>query len=175
VKLALLRLTVSVLLLPLTLSLVLAKNTTVGIYAIVDHVMFEPNDCVRISGIFVVPVRMSSGDYQKPQRGYLYLTIEPGAEKAIRREWNDLKAIAGSGNVVAFGQYWVPNPYDPQGNPHHPLEVTVHQESEIGATPDVYPIPLPGGIKRAEALAHDEDRDPDADKITVQLQEAWRR
>lgn len=173
-KLALLRLTVSVLLLPLTLSSVLAKNTTVAIYGIVSRVTFEPNDCVRISGIFVVPVHMSSGDYQKPQRGYLYLKFEPDAEQAIRREWNDLKAIAGSGKVVAFGQYWVPNPYDPQGNPHHSLEVTVHPESEIGATPDVYPIPLPGGVTKAEALAHGEDSDPDADKITTQLQEAWR-
>jgi hypothetical protein len=174
VKLALLRVTVSVLLLPLSLSSALAKNTTVGIYAIVSQVMFEPNDCVRISGIFVVPVRMSSGAYQKPQRGYLYLTFEPGAEQAIRRDWNELKAIAGSGHVVAFGQYWVPNPYDPQGNPHHSLEVTVHPESEIGATPDVYPIPLPGGVTKTEALVHDEDRDPDVDKITAQLQEVWR-
>ena len=147
-KLALLRFTVLVLLVPFLFSSVLAKNTTVGIYAIVSRVTESSPNSIKISGIFVVPVRMSSGDYQKPQSGYLYFTIEPGTEETVRRDWNELKAIAGTGNVVAFGQYWVPNPYDPQGNPHHSLEVTVHSDSEIGATPDVYPIPLAGGVMK---------------------------
>src|SRR2546430_9639893 len=36
----------------------------------------------------------------------------------------------------------ISNPHDPQGNPHHSLEVTVHAEGESSPTPDVYPIPL---------------------------------
>ena len=180
-KPALLLVAVSVILLSASLTSVLAKGTTVGIYAIVGQVKFEPNEsspnCVRISGVFVVPVRMSSGRYQKPQRGYLYLKIVPGAEQVTRNDWNELKAIAGSGSVVAFGDYWVPNPDDPHGNPHHSLEVTVHAEGESGATPDVYPIPRPGGVKKAEAIGHNADcdhGDPDAEKIADQLQEAWR-
>jgi hypothetical protein len=178
VKIALLLVVFSVILLSVSPSAVLAKNTTVGIYAIVSQVTFEPNgnspNFVRISGLFVVPVRMSSGSYQKPQRGYLYFKIAPGAEQATRRDWNELKAIEGSGKVIAFGQYWVPNPDDPQGNPHHSLGVTVHAEGESGATPDVYPISLPGGVAKADAIVHTVDHDPDADKIAEQLQEVSR-
>jgi hypothetical protein len=174
-KPALLLVAVSFLLLSLTLSSVLAKNATVGIYAIVDKVTFEPDgsspDYVRISGVFVVPVRLSSGSYQKPQRGYLYFRIAPGTEQATRRDWNELKATAGSGNEVAFGQYWVPNPDDPQGNPHHSREVVVHAEGD-SATSDVYPLPRPGGVTKVDAMVHDVNRDPDVEKIAAQLQEA---
>jgi hypothetical protein len=174
VKTALLLVAVSVILLSVSLGTALAKNTTVGIYAIVSQVAFEPNGTspnrVRISGVFVVPVRMSSGSYQKPQRGYLYFRIAPGAGQATRRDWNELKTIEGSGEVVAFGQYWVPNRDDPQGNPHHSLEVTVHAEGESGATPDVYPIALARGVTRAEAIVRNVDHDPDADNIGEQLQ-----
>ena len=139
---------------------------------------FEPDgsspNFVRISGVFVVPVRLSSGSYRSPQRGYLYSRIAPGTEQAARRDWSELKAVAGSGKVVAFGQYWVPNPDDPQGNPHHSLEVRVHAEGD-SATPDVYPIPQPGGVTKADAMVHDADHDPDVDKIAAQLQEASHR
>lgn len=174
----LLFLAVSVILLSVSISSVLAKCATLGIYAIVDKVTFEPNgsdpNCIRIAGVFVVPFRMSSGGYQKPQRGYLYLKIAPGAEETTRRDWNELKAVAGSGKVVAFGYYWVPNPNDPQGNPHHSLEVTVHAEGS--PTPDVYPIPLPG-VRKGEAIVHNPEiaqTDCNADKIVEQLQEVLR-
>jgi hypothetical protein len=114
---------------------------------------------------------LSSGNYQKPQRGYLYFRIAPGREQATRRDWNELKAAAGAGNVVAFGQYWVPNPDDPQGNPHHSLEVAVHVEGD-SATPDVYPLPQTGGVTKVDAMVHDDNRDPDVAKIAAQLQEA---
>ena len=48
---------------------VFAKNASIGIYAVVDEVTFEPDgaspDLVRISGVFVVP--MSSGHYETPR------------------------------------------------------------------------------------------------------------
>lgn len=177
-KPALFRVAVSVILLSALLSSVLAKGTTVGIYAIVSQVTFELNENspngVRISGVFVVPDRMSSGRYQKPQRGYLYLKAVPGAEQATRQDWNALKAIAGSGSVVAFGDYWVPSPDDQRwGNPHHLLEVTVHAEGESGATPDVY-IPRQGGVMKVEAIVHNAYCDRDADKIAEQLRETSR-
>jgi hypothetical protein len=76
---------------------VIAKNVSIGIYAIVDQMTFEPDDgspnSVRISGIFVVPVRMSSGNYHRPQRGYLYFRIAPGTEQD--RIWSVLGAEPG--------------------------------------------------------------------------------
>jgi hypothetical protein len=155
---------------------VIAKNASIGIYAIVDQVTFEPNDVsphsVRISGIFVVPVPMSSGNYRSPQRGYLYFRIAPGREQATQRDWSELKTLAGSGKVVGFGQYWVPNADDPQGNPHHSLEVTVHAEGDL-ATPDIYPLPRLQGV--AEVKAGDKDSDPHSDEIAAQLRETAHR
>jgi hypothetical protein len=166
----------STLLLLLPLNSVIAKNASIGIYAIVDQLTFEPAtgppNSVRISGIFVVPVLMSSGNYRSPQRGYLYFRIAPGTEQATRRDWSELNTLAGSGKVVGFGQYWVPNPDDPQGNPHHSLEVTVHAKGDL-ATPDVYPLPRLEGV--TEVKASDKDHDPHSDKIAAQLRETAHR
>jgi hypothetical protein len=152
---------------------VFAKNVTVGIYAVIDQVTFEPEgssaNLIRISGVFVVPFPMSSGNYKAPQRGYLCFRIRPGMEEATRKDWTELKAMAGTGQVVGFAQYWVPNPRDPFGNPHRSLEAKVHTGNEA-ASPDVYPLPnLKGIVKR-----RDKD-DPAFDAIAAQLQEASHR
>jgi len=147
-----------------------AKNGTIGIYAVVDQVTFEPDgpsaNLVRISGLFVVPVPMSSGEYRTPQRGYLYFRISPGMEAAIRKDWSELKAIAGTGQTVGFAQYWMPNPNDPFSS--RSLEVRVHNEGDA-ASADVYPLPHPNGIVRNGGK-----RDPDFDYIDAQLQKASR-
>lgn len=154
---------------------VIAKNVSIGIYAIVDNVTFEPNssspDFVRISGVFVVPVPMSSGSYRRPQRGFLYFRIAPGKEQATRRDWSELRTVAGTGKVVGFGQYWVPNSDDPNGNPHHSLEVKVYVQDD-GSTPDVYPIPQPEGIRKIDALVHDAHYDRNVDEIVTELRDA---
>jgi hypothetical protein len=121
----------------------IAKNSGVGIYAIVDTVAFEPDktspERVRIDGVFVVPIRMSSGDYAPPKRGFLYFKTVPGREKAARRDWAALTSVAGTGEVIGFAYYWVPGPHDPGGNPHHSLEVTVHSNGSA-ASPADYPL-----------------------------------
>jgi hypothetical protein len=71
---------------------------------------------------------MSSGSFRSPERGYLYFRAVPGAEQAARKDWKQLKALAGSGEVAGFAFYWVPNPRDPGGNPHHSLEASVHKD-----------------------------------------------
>jgi hypothetical protein len=161
----------AVLLLSLAPAAVFAKNVSIGIYAVIDQVTFEPDgaspNLVRISGVFVVPIPMSSGDYRTPQRGYLYFRIRPAMEQASRRDWNQLKSIAGTGQVVGFAQYWVPNPGDPSG--YHSLEVTVHADHDA-ASPDAYPSPNLKGI-----VKHRRRGDPDFDKIRAQLQKASRR
>ena len=126
-----------------------AMNTTaspitlVGIYAIVDKVALEPDmtspERVRIDGTFVVPIRMSSGYYAPPKRGFMYFKTVAGRENAARRDWAALTSVAGTGEVIGFAYYWVPNPRDPAGNPHHSLEVTVHSDGSA-ASPDDYPL-----------------------------------
>lgn len=143
-----------------------AKGTGVGIYAVIDQVTFDqdgpPPNLVRISGVFIVPVPMSSGAYKAPQRGYLYFRIPPGAEQAVRKEWNELKTVAGTGQVVGFAFFFVPNPSDPWGNPHHALEVKVHTDGDA-TPPDIYPILHPKGVVKAG------DQDIFDGKVAAQL------
>jgi hypothetical protein len=144
-----------------------AKDNIVGIYGIVDRVVLEPAgsapERVQIWGVFVVPMPMSSGDYKPPQRGVLYFSI-PGREESARKEWAELKTFAGTGQILGFTQYWVPNPKDPQGNPHKSLEVYVHQPQKLGS-PEVYPLGV--GI-----LKINDGQGPDFEKqIVAQLRD----
>lgn len=157
--------------LALTSTVAFAKRGSIGIYAIVDKVEFEPDEnspeLVRISGLFVVPVPMSSGQYKAPQRGYLYFRIEPGMERAARREWANLKSLAGTGQAIGFAQYWVAHPVNKFGNPHHSLEVRVHPEGEVLVTPEVYPLSHARGI-----VKNGDADDPDFDRIVALLKAA---
>jgi hypothetical protein len=151
----------------------IAKGGTIGIYAVIDQVTFEPEgpspNLVRISGVFVIPRPMTSGSYESAQRGYIYFRIPPGMEEAARKDWNELRTAAGTGRVIGFCQYWVPNPADPSypghggGNPHRALEVHVHADGEA-ASPEVYPLPHSKGIVKAG-----DQNDPGFDKITAEL------
>ncbi len=151
------------------LAKVLAKNGSIGIYAVIDRVTFEPNgtspDTVRITGVFVVPKPMSSGEYLAPQRGYISLRMPPGEylAPAIRNDWKALSAAAGTGQVVGFGQYWVPNPNDRYGNPHNVLLVRVRADDKP-APWDAYPLPHPRGIIKTGDAA-----DPEFKSIAAKL------
>lgn len=142
-------------LLSLAPRIVMAKGNSIGIYAVVDQVTFDQNgaspNTIRISGVFVLPVPMSSGGYKPPQRGYLYFRVPPEVEQAAltRKDWAQLKTVAGTGKVVGFAFYWVPNPNDPYGNPHHSLEEVSVQTGGDAAPPDVYPLSHPKGIVQA--------------------------
>jgi len=82
----------------------------VGVYGIVEKVVFEPNETspqrVQVWGAFAVATKNNPNDYQPAQRGYLYYTLTPGKEDLAKREWNDLKSVAGTGQPVAFSVRW---------------------------------------------------------------------
>jgi hypothetical protein len=149
---------------------VFAKNVSIGIYGVIERLTFEPSSeaptLVRISGVFVVPVPVSSGEYRAPQRGYIYFRARLGLEEECRRDWSAFEKAAGTGQVVGFTQYWVPNPNDPSGNPHYSLEVTVHGD-DAAASPDPYPLPHRKGV-----VMQGDKSDPDFDKIAAQLLKA---
>ena len=108
----------------------------IGVYALVDKVAFEPNadkpERIRISGVFSVAMDTpdNSTVYSAPQRGYLYFTL-PGLpsvnQDLARREWADLKSIAGTRQIVGFGSSW------------H-TKVRVRKPDEDAKAPDEYPI-----------------------------------
>ena len=49
------------------------------------------------------PIAQRGDEYLRPERGYLYYTLTPGKEDICRKEWADLKAVAGTGQGVGFG------------------------------------------------------------------------
>src|SRR5262245_4157276 len=94
---------------------VLTASGPVGVYAVLEKVVFEPNEAnaekVQLWGAFAfvdggISVNAATS---KPQRGYLYFTLPTSSTEAetkiARTEWSDLKAIAGTGQVVAFGNW----------------------------------------------------------------------
>jgi hypothetical protein len=83
----------------------------VGIYALVEKVVLEPSEGkperAQVWGVFRLAKPRAGGDeYQKPAHGYLYYSLASGKEDETRREWADLKEVAGTGQVIAFsGRY----------------------------------------------------------------------
>ena len=63
----------------------------------------------RCWGVFSLANPNDRNSYRPAARGYLYLKIERNPE-ATRNEWNDLKQVAGSGEVVAFLGRFSPGP-----------------------------------------------------------------
>jgi hypothetical protein len=113
-----------------------------GVYALVDKVTFEPNaekpERIRISGVFIAAKETpdNSTVYGDPQRGYLYLALsrtkadvaqQDVNDALARREWSDLKSMAGTRQVVGFGTSWF-------------NRVHVRKADEEAKTPDVYPM-----------------------------------
>jgi hypothetical protein len=101
-----------------------------GIYARVDKVVFEPNttapERIQIWGAFAVATKGNRNTYDPPQRGYLYYSLKPGSEDICKKEWADIKAVAGSGRIIAFA------------GREHPGRVRKAQDKPVD--PDVYPL-----------------------------------
>jgi hypothetical protein len=145
-----------------------AKNGNIGIYGIVNKVVLEPDENaperIQIWGLFAVPVPISSGLYRAPRRGILYFSLPSDKKKIAIKEWAELKRLAGSGQILGFAEYWVPNPNDPQGNPHTSLVVHVHEDVPLGS-PDPYPLGI-GVLKIDEHKPEDYEK-----KLITQLKE----
>jgi hypothetical protein len=78
----------------------------VGVYARVEKIVMEPNDQaperIQVWGAFSIAAQGNPNDYEPSGRGYLYFALPANAALAVS-EWRDLKAVAGTGQIVAFG------------------------------------------------------------------------
>lgn len=141
----------------LTLTAVeLRASDPVGIYAVVEKVVFEPNQDspqrIQIWGAFALADGKPGDGYEGPQRGYLYYTIPAGKEEICKKEWADLKTVAGTGQGIGFGAR-----YAAKGR--------IRKKDEKPEGPDNYPIGF--GLVRMGSR-HNQPR------IIVQLKEALR-
>jgi len=107
-----------------------AYSDWTGVYARVDKVVFEPNagapERIQIWGAFALATKNSRNDYDAAERGYLYYSLKPGKEDVCRKEWADLKAIAGTGEIVAFGGRDQP--------------ARLRKAKDKATDPDIYPV-----------------------------------
>ena len=110
---------------PVTLPSV--PSARVGIYAIVDSVSFEPAEGVaqriRINGAFAY-AEQHCGDcmfvadanrtmrFTDARKGFMYFQlpdlssgVTQSVIDAMRREWSDIKSVAGTGQAIAFGSW----------------------------------------------------------------------
>src|SRR5437870_6969534 len=80
----------------------------IGIYAIVENVVLEPNDTaperIQIWGVFALSDADHGDNYHAPERGYLYYSL-PGPRVQAQRnsalvEWSDLKKLEGRGEAI---------------------------------------------------------------------------
>jgi len=104
----------------------------VGVYAIVDKVVFEPSETepvrVQVWGAFsLADSRSNNDDYAAPVAGYVYYTCPAGKDATCRNEWKDLKSVAGTGVGVGFGGRFEP-------------ASRIRKAAEAPASPDPYPI-----------------------------------
>ena len=91
-----------------------AYSDWTGIYARVDKVVLEPNatapERIQIWGAFALANSQDRNSYEPAERGYLYFACKPGNEDVCRKEWADLKSIAGTDQIVGFGNRSQPRP-----------------------------------------------------------------
>jgi hypothetical protein len=162
---------------------IVTASGPVGIYGIVEKVVFEPNDRaperVQVWGAFAyVDGNNPQGTVvSNARRGYLYFklpTLMPGfIDQAqidnVKKEWADLKTVAGTGQAVGFGRWHYIAGFgslQPDARPVAPsvilenvprggaqIDLRVRPESEAPAAPATYQTNT-GLVKLSESGSH---------------------
>ena len=117
------------------LGTVLQASDRTGIYARIDKVVMEPNEQapqrIQVWGVFALAEPKDPNDYLPAARGYLYYTLPSNGQLALR-EWADLKSVAGTNQIVAFGARWSKSP----------TRVRVRKADERPESPDAYAMDI---------------------------------
>ena len=104
--------------LALATGIVAHASGPIAVYAKVERVVMEPNEQaperIQIYGVFSVAKTTSANSFAPPARGYLYYRLSTKTDntndnadvRTVRNEFRDLKAVAGTNDIVAFGAQW---------------------------------------------------------------------
>jgi hypothetical protein len=143
---------------------ILMADGPVGVYAMVQKVVFEPSEAapktLQIWGVFawVDGGLKSPGPINLPQRGYIYFKLPDTAAEAsaAKKQWMDIKAIAGSSQIIAFGDWKYAGPFEDLYIPvtGGQEDVRVRKQAEVPAKPIAYPIKT-GLVKIANDASHE--------------------
>jgi len=134
----------------LAISTTSLRGTDPSIYAMVERVVFEPNDAaprrVLIWGAFA----NIDGNLSKAERGYLYFFTDgfpnktDGGPPEVVGEGKAIKGAAGSRDAVAFSRwYYIVQRGD---DPKDYGRIRVRPISELPSNPDPYQI-IAGTVK----------------------------
>ena len=110
----------------------LSASDRTALYARVDKVVLEPSEGTpqraQVWGVFAMAKPNDVNNYLPPARGYLYFTLAANPQEA-QKEWADLKSVAGTNQVVSFGNRWE-------------LKARVRSADEKPAQPDPYVVSI---------------------------------
>jgi hypothetical protein len=149
-----------------------AASGIAGVYCIVQKVVMAPSEtapttvqvwgaCALAKGgmAYSTPDAYEPGWYTEPFRGYLYYTAPKGREAVCAREWADLKSVAGTGAIVAFGAVGLDNgrmrwpDYKPENPDPYPVHMGVtkvtRSQHPVGKPPYSYKELFDGLVKAA--------------------------
>ena len=133
----------------------------VGVYCIVEKVVFEPSEAnatrVQVWGAFALSDGRSGEGYLPAQYGYMYFSIATVLEQAGRAEWMDLKKVAATGDVIAFGGRYLANG-------------RIRKAADKPGAPDAYPIHR--GLTRLAGNAPNSPVNGGFETIVARLKEA---
>jgi len=102
----------------------------IGIYALINKVVLEPSETmperIQVWGDFTLAMGHND-QYAPPKSGYLYFKLNPEKPEVCRKEWADLKSVAGTDQVVGFGN-------------RHAEQGTIRKADAKPEKADVYPL-----------------------------------
>ena len=151
-----------------------------GIYGIVEKVVFEPNEAaperIQLWGAFAyVDGGPGQSTISTVRKGYLYFRMGPVSPDfpqsyvtLIKNEWADLKSVAGTGQAVGFGQWGyiagfatldpevmrpAPNIIYEGGQRHPTTDLRVRPAEESPKNPALYETNA--GVVKITAATHD--------------------
>jgi hypothetical protein len=173
----------------------LTASGPLGIYGIVERVVVEPNETtpqrIQVWGAFayVDGAAGQSLTVSAAKRGYLYFRLPTGADgvadrsqvEVINNEWADLKAVAGTGQAIGFGQWGYVGAFpglqpDTRSNmPPYILErAQVNQQTDLRVRPASEAPSSPALYQTNAGIVRLQERGSHAE-IVKRLQEALKR
>jgi hypothetical protein len=103
-----------------------------ALYARVEKVVLAPTsdapDRIQVWGVFAMAKPEDRNDYLPPARGYLFFRLA-GQDETARKEWADLRQVAGTGQIVALGS-------------RYELRARLRRADETPAAPDPYVVSI---------------------------------
>src|SRR5260221_8970660 len=119
--------------LALATGIVTQASGPIAVYAKVERVVMEPNEQaperIQVWGAFSIAGKSNPNDFTPPVSGYLYYRLPDRNDDrpTARTEWTDLKNVAGTNKLVAFGGQWMGVP-------------TVRNTDALPQSPDLFTL-----------------------------------